>query len=256
MPHRLNVYALPQLVAPEALAGGATVVIDVLRASTTIVYALESGAAEVVPCLEVEEARQLAARLPPDDTLLGGERGALAIAGFHLGNSPVDYSPYRVSGKTIVLTTTNGTRAIRHARLAGRVLIGAFVNVAAVYERLLDAERIDLLCAGTEGQISEDDVLLAGLLVERLERQGGLSYELNAQAVTARETWLRAFALPRALGAEPLDAETLAAALRRSRGGQKLAAVGLEADTLAAAHMDRFRGVPHFDADSGRIRLG
>lgn len=251
----LNVHALPKLVDPRELAGGTVVVIDVLRATTTIVYALEAGAREIVPCRDVEEARQLARDLPDGDVLLGGERGGLRIEGFDLGNSPEEYLPPKVRGKLIVFTTTNGTQAIAHAHLAGQVLIGGFVNAAAVVRELLQEEQIHLLCAGTEGQFGEDDLLLAGMLVDRLARAAGMVYRLNAQAATAREFWLSRFALPHALGAEPLEPERLAAVLRTSLGGRKLVALGLEADVLAAAHVDRFPAVPYVDRRTGRIRL-
>jgi 2-phosphosulfolactate phosphatase len=255
MPKRLSVYALPAVVRPEELAGGAVVVIDVLRASTTIIHALETGAREVVPFLDVEEAREFARATPGHDVILGGERRGLPIPGFHLGNSPEDYTRDRVAGKAIAFTTTNGTRAILHARQADRVLIGAFVNAGAVVAELLGEESIHLLCAGTGGQVSEDDVLLAGMLVDRMQRQLGDSVELNAQAVTAREVWSQAFAVPQALGAEPIPPERLAARLRRSLGGKDLVAVGLEDDILAASHIDKFPNVPAVDRASMRIRL-
>lgn len=255
MSHLLNVYALPKLVDPEELAGGTVVVIDVLRASTTIVYALEAGANEVLPCQEVEEARAVAGRLPGDGVLLGGERGGLPIHGFDLGNSPREYLADRVGGKTLVFTTTNGTRAILRARQADRVLIGAFVNATAVLEQLVGQQQIHLLCAGTRGQIGRDDVLMAGMLVDRILRQGDLIWEQNAQAVTARETWLHAFALPRAIEAEPLEPPRLAGQLRDSVGGKNLIAIGLEDDILAAAQIDRFGSVPELDRESMCIRL-
>jgi len=251
----LNVYALPKLVEPEDLAGGTVVVIDVLRASTSIIYALEAGAAQVIPCREVDQARALAKKFPAGDVLLGGERGGLPINGFDLGNSPGEYSADRVAGKTIILTTTNGTRAIEHARRADRILIGAFVNASAIVGELVEQEHIRLLCAGTGGEISRDDVLLAGMLAERVQRLGGLVHEQNAQAITARETWLNAFALPKALGAEPLEPDRLAAELRNSRGGRNLSAIALQADILSAARIDLFTGVAEFDPENARIRL-
>ena len=86
--------------------------IDVLRSTTTIVHALAAGAREVIPCAQVEEARQIARQFPADQVVLGGERGGLAVKGFDLGNSPEDYTADRVRGKTLVITTTNGTRAM------------------------------------------------------------------------------------------------------------------------------------------------
>ena len=252
----LNVYALPSLVEPEELAGGTVVVIDVLRSTTSIVHALEAGAREVIPCEEIDEARHLAARFPSGEAVLGGERHGIKIEGFDLGNSPEDYSPRNVAGKTVILTTTNGTRAMVQAASAQKVLIGAFVNASAVCARLLAEERIHLLCSGTDGQYSDDDILLAGMLVERLQRLGGMSYLQNAQAISAREYWLRTFALPQALGAEPLEPELLADALSESPGGRNLVAIELEDDILAAARIDRFQCVPELDVRTRRIRLG
>ena len=250
----LNVYELPALVEPEELLGGTVVVIDVLRASTTIVHALEAGATKVIPCLEVKDALALAAELPPGEVVLGGERGGLAIDGFDLGNSPTEYTPDRVAGRTVVFTTTNGTRAMRQCGLADRVLIGAFVNVSAVCRCLAGAKRIHLLCAGTGGETSCDDVLLAGLLVDRIERQGGPVRELNAPAVTARKRWRASFPSSLAAGAEPLGAEPLAAELRKSKGGRNLTAVGLGDDILTAARIDRFGRVPELDTQTFSIR--
>jgi 2-phosphosulfolactate phosphatase len=255
MAYMLNVYALPRLAEPEDFIGGSVVVIDVLRSTTTIVYALEAGAREVIPCAEVEEARACAEKIRDRGVLLGGERQGLPLEGFDLGNSPEEYTPERVAGKTIVLTTTNGTHAMAHARQAGRILIGALVNATAVCEQLLSQERIHLLCSGTDGQFSQDDILLAGLLVERIQRLSGLSYELNAQAITAREFWLHRFATPRALGAEPLELERLTKELCRSLGGKNLVTLGLEADIRAAAQVDRFQSVPELDPASFTIRL-
>jgi 2-phosphosulfolactate phosphatase len=250
----LNVYVLPKHVKPEELAGGTAVVIDVLRSATTIVHALAAGAEEVVPCLEVADALALAEKWPANEVLLGGERNGLPIEGFQLGNSPEEYTPERVSGKTVIFTSTNGTRAMNHARCADEIIIAAFVNASAVARRLLDRQQVHILCSGSNGQIAQDDVLLAGMLVERISRQGGLTYEQNAQAITAREQWLAAFAVPQAMGLEPLEPERLAAELRKSLGGQKLTALGLQDDILAAAQFDRFDIVPRLDPKTGRIR--
>ena len=255
MTHSLSVYALPSMVDSDVLASGTAVIIDVLRASTTIVHALESGAVEVIPCQEVEEALAVAGHLPAGEVVLGGERGGLPIDGFDLGNSPGEYLPHVLEGRTLVFTTTNGTRALHHARKARRVLVGAFVNATAIFRELVEEKHIHLLCAGTNGQIGRDDVLLAGMLVERLQREGGLPYEQNAQAITARETWLSCFALPQALGAERLEPHRLARELSKSLGGEKLTALGLQRDILDAAQIDRFQSVPVFHPETSRVRL-
>ena len=135
---QIDVYLLPALLSRRSLAGKIVVVIDVLRATTTIVHALAAGAKEVVPCLEVEEARRVAGELG-SEAITGGERGGKQIPGFDLGNSPAEYSRERVAGKTVVFTTTNGTRAMLCCKQARRVLLGAFVNFSAVCRELAEA---------------------------------------------------------------------------------------------------------------------
>jgi 2-phosphosulfolactate phosphatase len=254
MPH-LNVYGLPKYAAPDELAGGTAVVIDVLRATTTIVYALEAGAKEVIPCREIEDARELAKKFPRSDILLGGERMGKPIADFDLGNSPEEYLSYEVDGRTIIFTTTNGTQAMAHAKPAKQIFLAAFANVSAVVERLIGRDEVHLVCAGTDGELTEDDTLLAGLIVERLQKRGGMIYVLNAQAITAREFWLSRFAVPYAVGAAPIEPEQLDAELRKSRGAKNLIALGYDDDILAAARVDQFKGVPELNRETFSVRL-
>jgi len=255
IPSTLNVYALPELASPDDLAGQPVVVIDVLRASTTIAYALEAGAKEVIPALHVEEAQKIASEFPAGQAVLGGERNGVLIHGFDLANSPEEYTSERVAGRTLVFTTTNGTAAIVRVRCAGRILLGAFVNVTAVFRQLAGRRQVHLVCAGTHGHYSSDDVLLAGMLVERLVQHGEVGYQQNAQAITAREFWLSKFTSAQALGDERLEPRRLAEVLQSSAGGKHLLALGLEKDILAAAQVDRFSPVPELDPASLRIRL-
>ena len=252
----LNVYALPGLVSEEELAGGTAVVVDVLRATTTITYALAAGAREVIACTEVEEARRIASHLPADQVLLGGEREGRPIDGFDLGNSPGEYTPEKVAGRTIVFTTSHGTRALARVRSAQQVFLGAFVNAQALCQRLAGEPSIHIVCAGTRGQISRDDVLAAGLLVERLQRSSGDAYRLNAQAITARENWRYSFAVPFAVDAEPIPIERLVAELRQSLAGQHLIGFGYEEDIVAAAQVDRLDCVPRMEPATMRITAG
>ena len=255
MTSQINVYALPKFVDPEELAAGTVVVIDVLRAATTIIYALQAGATAVVPCREIDEARSIAAGFTFDKKILGGERGGLPITGFDLGNSPEQYTPDRVQGKTIIFTTTNGTQALLHAKKAKQILLGAFVNASAVAKKLIGQESVHLLCAGTEGQPSEDDILFAGMLAEKIQRQGGKQCQLNDQAIAARDLWLHTLEITQASVAEPPKPESLATILQKSLGGKNLVELGLEADILAAAQIDRFNIIPQFNPTTSRIQL-
>ncbi len=253
MPFVLNVYALPSLVTDQELIDGTAVVVDVLRASTTITYALSAGAREVIICTDIHEARRIASTLPAKHVLLAGERDGRPIEGFDLGNSPREYIPEKVAGRTIVFTTSHGTQALAKVRSARQIFVGALVNAQALCEQLAGEQSIHIVCAGTRGQISRDDVLAAGLLVERLQRSSGDAYTLNAQAITARENWRSSFAVPFAVDAEPIPLDHLLAALRQSLAGQHLIGLGYEEDIVAAAQLDRLDCVPRMDPATMRI---
>jgi 2-phosphosulfolactate phosphatase len=242
---QLDVYLLPALVEPAALAERTVVVIDILRATTTIIHALAAGATQVVPCLEIEEARA-AARRVKGSVVLGGERGGLPIAGFDLGNSPAEYSRERVAGKTVVFTTTNGTRAMLRAKLARRVLLGAFVNLSAVCRELLEASDVALVCAGTDGHVTREDTLFAGAVVDDLVRSKQ-PRRLNDQAEIAADAWRTAVRM--------LTDRPLGMTLRDSRGGRNLVEIGQADDIDLAAQIDRFDIVPELDLVSLVIRL-
>jgi len=241
---QLDVYLLPDLIEPEQLAGKTAVVIDVLRATTTIIHALASGAEQVIPCLEVEEAKQVAARLGGRG-ITGGERGGKQIPGFDLGNSPAEYGPERVAGKTVVFTTTNGTRALLRFKSAGRVLLGAFVNFSALCRELADERQIVLLCAGTDGNVTREDTLLAGAIVDDLARSR--NWALNDQALLAADAWRTAVRL--------LVDRPLGITLRDSHGGRNLIEIGQENDIDLAAQIDKFDIVPQLDLNQWWIRL-
>src|SRR5438270_2159562 len=170
----VQVHLLPELIPPGSLAGGLAVVIDVLRATTTIVHALAAGCAAVIPCAEIDEARRQAKALVGGRVVLGGERGGLKVKGFDHGNSPREYTPAVCKAATLVMTTSNGTRALLRAAEADRVLVAAFVNYSAVCEQLGgDGPPLHVVCAGSEGEPSLEDTLLDGGLGDYLCDAGG-----------------------------------------------------------------------------------
>jgi len=165
---------LPAL-ARRDLRDTACVVFDVLRATSTIVTALHNGAKAVIPVAEISEA--LAIRQKQPGVLLGGERDGVRIRAaqtggrdFDLGNSPREYTPEKVRGKTIVSTTTNGTRALRACAGAQTVLAASFLNLTATAQfiRQLQPAELLLVCAGTRENMADEDVLAAGALGEML----------------------------------------------------------------------------------------
>lgn len=249
MPDRpkVSVHLLPSLIPPGALGGGIAIVVDVLRATTVMVHALASGIEAVIPCLEIDEARGVAEGLGPGRAILGGEREGLPIEGFDLGNSPASYTPEICRGKTLVITTTNGTRAIHASLGAERVVIGAFTNARATVDAGLSAGEeapIHVVCSGTDGFVSFEDALLAGFLASLLDRQGVEAG--NDEAEIALRTWRHS-----EFGTHQVD--KLADALAIGRGGRRVRALGLAADLKSAALIDEFHLTAELRRDPLRI---
>jgi 2-phosphosulfolactate phosphatase len=233
----LHVHLLPELIPPEALCGGIAIVVDVLRATTVIVHALSAGCEAVMPCGEIDQARLIERGLPHGTSLLAGERRGLPIEGFDLGNSPNDFTAEICRGKTLIMTTTNGTRAILASLAADRLVISAFVNLRAtcdmLYLNLLETNGrpVHIICAGTERRISFEDSLLAGAITARLADWNAPLANDEAEIVLAQ--W-------RGASGEMQAGTPLAEILARGRGGQRVTELGLEADMADAARIDRF----------------
>ena len=168
----------------EAGAAPTGVVIDVIRATSTICQALASGYERVFCTAAVEEARAL--REAVGDAVLGGERNAVRIPGFDLGNSPREY--LEPAAKTLVLSTTNGTRAVvAAAQRCDRVLVASLLNLAAVVEAARQAgEDVVVVCAGVQGTLALDDAFVAGRIVELLGWERTDAAEAAARLIT---TW-------------------------------------------------------------------
>jgi 2-phosphosulfolactate phosphatase len=242
MPTRdVFVHLVPLLVEPARLKGSTAVVIDVLRATTSIVYALAAGCASVRPCAEIDEAKALAKSLGKRSALLCGERDGKPIAGFDLGNSPRELIAKKCAGKTLVFTTSNGTRAILRAALAERVLIAGFVNFSAVCEQLHhDARPLHIVCAGYQGEPCMEDTLLAGAFVEILSEDGDI--RPNDSARLAWDCFEN-------------HGRILLGALEVSQSGEHLRGLGYGADIPIAAEIDKFALVPELRRDPLRIEV-
>ncbi len=236
----VRVFLTPALIPPDALAGRIAVVIDILRATTTMIHALAAGAKAIYPCSEIDEARSLAAATP-GKVLLTGERNGATIPGFDLGNSPRDFKAAAVRNSTIIMTTTNGTPALCAALAAERVLVAAFVNFSAVCEQLTNDNRpIALVCAGSDGSPSLEDTLFAGALVDHLCENGDMA--LNDAARLAWDSFEN-------------QGEILAGAFEVSLAGEKLLKIGLGADLKDAAEVDRFALAAEVRRDPVRVEV-
>ena len=230
---KLSVVLSPSELSTRALSGRIAVVIDVIRASTTIVTALVHGARSVIPALTEREASALASAYPSSEVLLAGEKGGEKIKGFPYGNSPLELSSPAVSGKSIVLTTSNGTRALLRAREAGIVAVCGFVNIHPIAEWMCGQDRdVVIFCAGRSGKFSLEDAVCAGMLA---------SLVLESSMVRDEDDAARAARLLYAGYAEGLNR------LREdSSWARSLARLGREEDLSACLSVDRYKAVPLF----------
>lgn len=230
---KIDVYFTPLGLNAGDVSGRGVVVIDVLRATSSIVTALAAGAKAVVPAATSEEAVRLTANLERDGIVLAGERRMLKIEGFGLGNSPREMTPEAVGGKTVYLSTTNGTPALVVAQGGDPVLVAAALNFSAVAERAhaVFAQRGDLviICAGRERQFALEDAYTAGRLIKTVKK-GVRKLALNDAAQVALDLaaqqggWRDAFAA--------------------SDAARQLAEAGLGDDVTFCAQPDRVAVVP------------
>ena len=165
---KIDVIPYASAIRTEMISGKNAVVIDVLRASSVMVTAMSHGAREFIPVVSVEEALRMAASMPAGSFLLAGERDTQLISGFHLGNSPLEYSEERVRDKSIILTTSNGTRALNALDGAESIFIGTFLNSKALVEKLMPLDNVVLVCSGTNDDYSMDDGMFAAQVIHRI----------------------------------------------------------------------------------------
>lgn len=220
-------------------------VIDVLRASTSIAVALANGARAVIPCEESEEAITRAKTFAKEAVILAGERRMRPIPGFDLGNSPGEFTREVVDGKTVVLTTTNGTAAIASTQGARDVVVASYVNYSAVLAMLRSALRggngVTLLCAGREKHFSLEDAACAGRYVRGLARDlPGVEFNDAARASAV---------------VERRYADNMALLFTDSEHGRALEEAGYGGDLVACAALDSCPVVPIYH-DRQIIKLG
>ncbi|MBQ9988234.1 MAG: 2-phosphosulfolactate phosphatase [Clostridia bacterium] len=170
----IEVFAAHTHMTDKDVRGKACVVIDTLRATSTMATALSNGCDQIIAVEEVQQAIEMKVSMNEHVVLLGGERNAVKMAGFDFGNSPLEYTQEAVFGKTVVMTTTNGTQAINKAKNANILYMGAMINASRVAQSLLDQpDDVVILCAGTHGKFSTDDCMTAGYIIFKMMEFNG-----------------------------------------------------------------------------------
>jgi 2-phosphosulfolactate phosphatase len=169
MINQIDVFSSAHSFKEEDIRDKTVVMIDVLRASSTMVTALQNGAKGVIAVEDMDEASKISHNLDAESFLMSGEKNGVTIEGYDLGNSPLEHTGEVVKGKTIILNTTNGTKAIRRCSLADQIIVGSFLNLNAIVDYLqnLDDEVL-LVCAGWRGRLSLEDILCAGNIIYEL----------------------------------------------------------------------------------------
>ena len=232
--NKLETLFIPEEIKNTELAGKLVVIIDVLRASSTIVTALANGCRGLIPILSPDKAKKKAQEFENESVLLGGEREGIKIEGFDLGNSPREYKRELAKGKTIIFSTTNGVKTLEMVKGAHRIIIGSFLNLQAVCDYCTNYEGdILIICAGRKGKFSLEDTACAGMMINSLKDVfPGDHQEIDAN-LTAQLLYVK-------FGNNILEI------LRKSQHGRYLESIGLGEDLKFCSQMDLFHIVPIF----------
>jgi 2-phosphosulfolactate phosphatase len=223
----LHVCLTPALLSLYNVEEYIVVVIDIFRATSSICYGIENGAEAIIPVSQVEECS--AYRAKGLDYLLAAERDGKVVDGFDFGNSPFSYTAEKVAGKTIVLTTTNGTHALHLSRSAKKIVIGSFLNLTALSSWLnTQHENILLVCAGWKNNFNLEDTLFAGAVIEQLKTNG---FELDDAAIAANDLFQ--------LGKDDINQY-----LKKTSHGERLKKLGIEKDIEFCLQVDITTAIP------------
>ena len=241
---RLDVFMSPGEIAAGDMQGRVVAVIDVLRASTSIAVALANGARTVVPVEDVDEAMTRAKQFERGEVILAGERKMTAISGFDMGNSPLEFTSDAVGGRTVLITTTNGTRALMGLQGARDIVVASYVNHTAATAMLRAAARstdISIVCAGDEGHFSLEDAACAGRYVRSIMQPSA--------DITASDAARACALIDRKYG------DNIEKIFKDSTHGQALAEAGFGGDLVACAQLDSHPVVPIYQ-DRQITRIG
>jgi len=227
------------------LRGKNIVVVDVLRASTTIAVALNNGAREIIPVESIENAVKISGSLFGDVTLRGGERNGKTIQGFNLGNSPLEYTEATVKGKSIIFCTTNGSVAMYKSRFAQNLAIGAFVNISKVIEFIKEIRQdFHLICAGRANAFSNfslEDSVCAGMIVHKLSADKALALELTDSSLASQSLY-------------KTYGRSLLKMMKNTEHGRYLTEIGFLEDIKIAAAEDSYPILPILSGNVIKLR--
>ena len=232
MSRKIEVCLTPALIDLYAIENSIVVVIDILRATSSIVYGIDNGAEAIIPVAQVEDCLNYADK----GYLLAAERNGEVVEGYNFGNSPFSYTADKVAGKTIVLTTTNGTKALHLARSrASQVVIGSFLNLQSLCDWLKNQDQdVLLLCAGWKDLFNLEDTIFAGAVVQQLK---GSFVHFDDSSVAAEDLY-------------NLAKDDLRAYVGKSAHGHRMIALDIEEDIKFCLQLDICTAIPVLQGDN------
>jgi len=231
----LKVHLSVSDLSEKAVLGRTAIIVDVLRASSTICAAFSNGAKDLIPIEDMAAAGRILSNLDDEICVSGGERDGLKFDSFQLGNSPLEYTEEVVSGKTVVLKTTNGTNAIMASRLAETMIIGCFNNASSVANFVQDTDELSIVCAGWRGVASLEDCLFAGYLADEL-RQIKENVKMDDGAILSMNSYLQ-------------NKNRLSESILECDHGQRLIDLGFEEDVTYCSSLDLVDIIPVYKGD-------
>lgn len=226
----LEVCLTPALLHLHDIKDSIVVVIDIFRATSSICYGIDNGAEAIIPVATIEACKSYS----HSDFLLAAERDGKVVEGFDFGNSPFSYTSEKVSGKTIVLTTTNGTHAINMSRGANKIIIGSFLNIAALCDWIkTQPNDVLLLCSGWKDKVNLEDTLFAGGVVHYLKNE---SYTLDDAGIASEDLYKMA-------------KDDLRSYLKKTSHSERLKKLGIEEDIKFCLNLNVTKSIPVLDGE-------
>ena len=230
---QIDLFVTPAGVSNKDTQDCGVVVIDILRAGTTICYALTNGCKGVIPAMTIERAVKLAHTLFEPTTLLCGERNGVKQDGFNLGNSPLEYTADKVKDLTLIYTTTNGTEAIEKSTAGRWIIVGGFVNFNCVISYIKNKlpEKLAIVCGGKEHRFALEDVVSGGMIIHALNEHFNRELQLTDSARMAVAVYSQ-------------YADNILGMLKNCEHGRFLQSIGLEADLEICSRVDAIPVLP------------
>ena len=252
----ITLYLTQSLVTDDLLLKDRNViVVDILRATTTMIVALTNGAKDIIPSETASKAAKIARG--SGNSLLCGEREGVIIKGFNLGNSPLEFTPEKITNKSLIFSTTNGTVSIVKSRFAKNCVLGSFVNLSKVVEYIKSLnEDFTILCAGKLNNFCLEDVVCAGLIINRLLSFQPLSLNINSDSYVLKDPEMVAVKLADiyAIDNNSPSSEKIYSMLKTSEHGKYLTSLGFDEDLKICSMLDSYPYLPIYKNSVLKLR--